>query len=116
MLNVISGDMPIDSGSVLLDGKELNKLKNFKRAQRIGRVFQNPAMGTCPSMTIWENLSIADNKGKNFGLSFGLNRQRKGFTVHSLNFWVWDLKNRLSTLQAHFRAVKDRHLHLLWRL
>ena len=70
MLNVISGDMPIDSGSVLLDGKELNKLKNFKRAQRIGRVFQNPAMGTCPSMTIWENLSIADKKGKNFGLSF----------------------------------------------
>ena len=63
MLNVISGDMPIDSGSVLLDGKELNKLKNFKRAQRIGRVFQNPAMGTCPSMTIWENLSIADNLG-----------------------------------------------------
>ena len=46
----------------MLDGKELNKLKNFKRAQRIGRVFQNPAMGTCPSMTIWENMSIADNK------------------------------------------------------
>ena len=104
MLNVISGDMPIDSGSVLLDGKELNKLKNFKRAQRIGRVFQNPAMGTCPSMTIWENLSIADNKGKNFGLSFGL------------NFWVWDLKTDFQLLQAHFRAVKDRHLHLLWRL
>ena len=76
MLNVISGDMPIDSGSVLLDGKELNKLKNFKRAQRIGRVFQNPAMGTCPSMTILENMSLADNKGKVFGLSRGTNKAR----------------------------------------
>lgn len=116
MLNVISGDMPIDSGSVLLDGKELNKLKNFKRAQRIGRVFQNPAMGTCPSMTIWENLSIADNKGKNFGLSFDSTVREKTFTVHSLNFWVWDLKTDFQPLQAHFRVVKDRRLHLLWRL
>ena len=98
MLNVISGDMPIDSGSVLLDGKELNKLKNFKRAQRIGRVFQNPAMGTCPSMTIWENLSIADNKGKNFGLSFGLNRQRKDFYRSQLELLGMGLENRLSTL------------------
>ena len=116
MLNVISGDMPIDSGSVLLDGKELNKLKNFKRAQRIGRVFQNPAMGTCPSMTIWENMSIADNKGKNFGLSFGLNRQRKDFYRSQLELLGMGLENRLQLLQAHFRAVKDRHLHLLWRL
>ena len=92
MLNVISGDMPIDSGSVLLDGKELNKLKNFKRAQRIGRVFKIPQWGTCPSMTIWENMSIADNKGKNFGLSFGLNRQRKDFYRSQLELWVWDLK------------------------
>ena len=98
MLNVISGDMPIDSGSVLLDGKELNKLKNFKRAQRIGRVFQNPAMGTCPSMTIWENMSIADNKGKNFGLSFGLNRQRKDFYRSQLELLGMGLENRLSTL------------------
>ena len=90
--------MPIDSGSVLLDGKELNKLKNFKRAQRIGRVFQNPAMGTCPSMTIWENLSIADNKGKNFGLSFGLNRQRKDFYRSQLELLGMGLENRLSTL------------------
>ena len=76
MLNVISGDMPIDSGSVLLDGKELNKLKNFKRAQRIGRVFQNPAMGTCPSMTILENMSLADNKGRFYGLGRGTNKAR----------------------------------------
>lgn len=55
MLNVISGDMPIDSGSVLLDGKELNKLKNFKRAQRIGRSFSKSRNG---------NLSVNDHMGK----------------------------------------------------
>ena len=107
MLNVISGDMPIDSGSVLLDGKELNKLKNFKRAQRIGRVFQNPAMGTCPSMTIWENLSIADNKGKNFGFSFGLNRQRKDFYRSQLELLGMGLENRLSTLAGSLSALDN---------
>ena len=113
MLNVISGDMPIDSGSVLLDGKELNKLKNFKRAQRIGRVFQNPAMGTCPSMTIWENLSIADNKGKNFGLSFGLNRQRKDFYRSQLELLGMGLENRLSTLAGSLSGGQRQALALI---
>ena len=97
MLNVISGDMPIDSGSVLLDGKELNKLKNFKRAQRIGRVFQNPAMGTCPSMTIWENLSIADNKG---------NRSQ-------LELLGMGLENRLSTLAGSLSGGQRQALALI---
>ncbi len=113
MLNVISGDMPIDSGSILLDGKELNKLKNFKRAQRIGRVFQNPAMGTCPSMTIWENLSIADNKGKNFGLSFGLNRQRKDFYRSQLELLGMGLENRLSTLAGSLSGGQRQALALI---
>ena len=113
MLNVISGDMPIDSGSVLLDGKELNKLKNFKRAQRIGRVFQNPAMGTCPSMTIWENMSIADNKGKNFGLSFGLNRQRKDFYRSQLELLGMGLENRLSTLAGSLSGGQRQALALI---
>ncbi len=97
MLNIISGDMPIDSGSVVLDGAALNGQKNFKRAKKIGRVFQNPSMGTCPSMTIWENMSIADNKGKTFGLSFGLNRQRKDFYRSQLELLGMGLENRLNT-------------------
>lgn len=97
MLNIISGDMPIDSGSVTLDGAVLNGQKNFKRARKIGRVFQNPSMGTCPSMTIWENMSIADNKGKTFGLSWGLNRQRKDFYCSQLELLGMGLENRLST-------------------
>ena len=62
MLNIISGDIEPDSGKVILDGDDITPQKNFNRANRIGRVFQNPSKGTCPSMTIWENLSIADNK------------------------------------------------------
>lgn len=97
MLNIISGSTAADSGKILLGGAEINKLKDYKRAMRIGRVFQDPAMGTCPSMTIWENLSIADNKGKRFGLSFGLNRARKVFYRSSLEFLGMGLEDRLDT-------------------
>ena len=97
MLNIISGDVEADSGSVTLDGVDLTGMKNFKRAKKIGRVFQNPSMGTCPSMTIWENMSIADNKGRMYGLSFGLNRQRKDFYRSQLELLGMGLENRLQT-------------------
>lgn len=113
MLNVISGDMPIDSGSVTLDNKPLNGMKNFKRAMKIGRVFQNPSMGTCPSMTIWENMSIADNKGKTFGLSFGLNRQRKDFYRSQLELLGMGLENRLSTPAGSLSGGQRQALALI---
>lgn len=113
LLNIISGSMPIDNGSVLLDGKELNKLKDYKRARKIGRVFQDPAMGTCPSMTIWENLSIADNKGKSFGLSFGLNRQRKDFYRSQLELLGMGLENRLSTPAGSLSGGQRQALALI---
>ncbi len=97
MLNIISGSVAVDGGKILLGGTEINNMKDYKRALRIGRVFQDPAMGTCSSMTIWENLSIADNKGKPFGLSFGLNRRRKDFYRSQLEFLGMGLENRLDT-------------------
>jgi putative ABC transport system ATP-binding protein len=51
-------------------------MKEYKRLQNIGRVYQNPAMGTCPAMTILENMSLADNKGKKFNLARGTNKNR----------------------------------------
>ena len=66
LLNIISGDVFPDSGKVVFSGEDITAMKNYKRASVIARVFQNPAMGTCPSMTIFENMSIADNKGKSF--------------------------------------------------
>lgn len=76
MLNIICGSIPVESGSILVNGKDISREKEFKRNERIGRVYQNPAMGTCPSMTILENMSLADNKGKTYGLSRGTNKDR----------------------------------------
>ncbi|MGN0414794.1 MAG: ABC transporter ATP-binding protein [Agathobacter sp.] len=76
MLNIICGSIPVDSGSIVVNGTEITKQKDFIRHRRIGRVFQDPSKGTCPSMTILENLSIADNKGKGYGLGRGTNKAR----------------------------------------
>ncbi|TDT61345.1 ABC transporter ATP-binding protein [Fonticella tunisiensis] len=75
LLNAISGAIEVDEGSIVLNGKEISNLPEFKRSRFIGRVFQNPAMGTSPSMTILENLSMAFNKGKRFGLTFGVSKR-----------------------------------------
>lgn len=113
MLNIISGDMPIDSGEIFLDNSCLNGKKNFKRAAKIGRVFQNPAMGTCPSMTIWENMSIADNKGKTYGLSFGLNKRRKDFYRSQLELLGMGLENRLSVPAGSLSGGQRQALALI---
>ena len=84
MLNLICGSMDMDKGSIYIDGKDISKEKEFKRAKYMGRVYQNPAMGTCPSMTILENMSLADNKGKFFGLSMGTDKKRIEFYKESL--------------------------------
>lgn len=76
MLNIICGSIPVESGSILLDGKDITNMKEFRRNEKIGRVYQNPALGTCPSMTILENMSLADNKGKRYGLKRGVNKNR----------------------------------------
>ena len=113
MLNIISGSMSVDGGKIILDGNEINNMKDYKRALKIGRVFQDPAMGTCPTMTIWENLSIADNKGKRFGLSFGLNRARKDFYRTKLEFLGMGLENRLDTPAGSLSGGQRQALALI---
>ena len=76
LLNIICGSIPIESGEVLVDGTPITKLKEYQRYASMGRVYQDPAAGTCPGLTMLENLSLADNKGKPFGLSRGVNRKR----------------------------------------
>ena len=76
MLNIICGSIPLEAGKILINGKDITREKEYKRNARIGRVYQNPAMGTCPSMTILENMSLADNKGKLYGLGRGTNKAR----------------------------------------
>ena len=76
MLNLICGSIGLDEGQILIDGKDITRQKEYKRLKRIGRVYQNPAMGTCPEMTILENFSMADCKGGFFGHQRGTDKKR----------------------------------------
>lgn len=96
MLNIICGSIPVDSGKILVGGKDITKKKEFFRHKKIGRVFQNPAMGTCPGMTILENMSLADNKGKRFGLSAGTSRDRIDYYREQLSKLKLGLEDKLN--------------------
>ena len=76
MLNILCGSIPVDQGTIEIGGVDITNMPEYKRQRRIGRVYQDPARGTCPHMTILENMSLADNKGKPFNLLPGTNRQR----------------------------------------
>ena len=97
LLNIICGSIPIESGSIVIHGKEITKAKDFRRYARIGRVFQNPATGTCPSMTILENMSLADNKGSSFNLRPGTNKKRIDHYRELLSQLGLGLENKLDT-------------------
>ena len=93
MLNIICGSIPLDSGRIIIGGKDITSMPEYRRQRRIGRVYQNPAMGTCPHMTILENMALADNKGKPFNLLPGTNRQRINYykeQLHSLGLGLED--------------------------
>lgn len=79
MLNIICGSIPVEGGEILINGEKINGLEDYKRYRKIGRVYQNPSMGTCPNLTMLQNLSLADNKGKRFGLGKGINYKRKEY-------------------------------------
>ena len=77
LLNIICGSIPIQGGDVIIDGESMLHKKEFMRYRRFGRVYQNPALGTSPNLTMFENLSLADNKGKAYDLSRGANHARR---------------------------------------
>ena len=77
MLNAIAGTFSVDSGSILIDGKDVTRLPEFKRAALLGRVFQDPMMGTAPTMQIQENLALAARRGKHRGLKWGITPQEE---------------------------------------
>ena len=77
MLNAIAGTFTVDSGSILIDGKDVTKLPEYKRAALLGRVFQDPMMGTAPTMQIQENLALAARRGQHRGLKWGITQQEQ---------------------------------------
>lgn len=97
MLNLVCGSLAPDSGRILFDGKDITKMSEFQRAKRIGRVFQDPKMGTCANLTILENMALADNKNKIFGLARGVNPKRIDYYRTLLEECEMGLENRLHT-------------------
>ena len=95
LLNIICGSIPLDEGRIIIGGKDITRIPEYKRQRRIGRVYQNPAMGTCPTMTILENMSLADNKGKAFNLRPGTNRQRLEYYRESLRSLGLGLEDKM---------------------
>ena len=95
LLNIICGSIPLDDGRIIIGGEDITKMPEYKRQRRIGRVYQNPSMGTCPSMTIAENMALADNKGKAFNLRPGTNKQRLEFYRESLRSLGLGLEDKM---------------------
>lgn len=95
MLNIICGSIPVDSGKIFVGDRDITRKKEFLRHKKIGRVFQNPATGTCPNMTILENMSLADNKGKQFGLSAGTGRERIDYYREQLSRLKLGLEDKM---------------------
>ena len=77
MLNAVAGVWTVDSGTISIGGTDVTRLPEFKRAKFIGRVFQDPMMGTAPSMQIIENLALAARRGQSRGLGWGITKAEK---------------------------------------
>ncbi len=95
MLNIICGSIPIEGGEVLIGGKNIAKMKDYQRYRTIGRVYQDPSMGTCPNLTMLENMSLADHKGGIFGLSRGINKTRENYYKEQLSILGLGLEDKM---------------------
>ncbi len=97
LLNLIGGSILADQGQILLNGKDISKLREEKRAIRIGRVYQNPSMGVSPSLTILENLSLADKKGERFTLKGLIKKNNVDKYIELLRDLDLGLESKLNT-------------------
>lgn len=97
MLNAVAGVWPVDSGAILIDGENISALPEHKRAPYLGRVFQDPRMGTVSDMEIVENLAIAARRGDRRGLSWGVKKSERIKYREMLARFDLGLEDRMST-------------------
>ena len=97
MLNAICGVWPLDSGSVIIDGVDVTKMPEYKRAAFLGRVFQDPMMGTAATMGIEENLALAYRRGKRRGLSWGISQKERELYREKLSMLGLGLEDRMTS-------------------
>lgn len=113
MLNIICGSIPFDSGEIVINGTNVGKMREYQRYRKIGRVYQNPALGTCPAMTILENMAMADNKGKIFGLTAGTSKKRIGDYKELLSTLNLGLENKLNVPVGQLSGGQRQAMALL---
>lgn len=97
LLNAVAGVWPVDGGSIVIDGNDITGLPDYKRAPFIGRVFQDPMMGTAPDMQLEENLALAYRRGKKLGLRWHINREERDMYRERLRELNLGLEDRLTT-------------------
>ncbi|MBO8129016.1 MAG: ATP-binding cassette domain-containing protein [Peptococcaceae bacterium] len=97
LLNVVAGVFPIDKGEILIEGRAVHKEPEHVRAAYIGRVFQDPNLGTAASMTIEENLALALRRGNRLGLRRGTGKKRRELFRERLKLLGLGLEDRLTT-------------------
>lgn len=112
LLNIISGFINEVHGDILLDGNSITKLPEHKKTQLISRVFQDPSLGTCPSMTVRENLSLALNKGNLLNLKKCL-RHKKSVIENLLEDISLDLKKYLDVQVKYLSGGQRQALSLI---
>jgi len=97
ILNAVAGVWPVDEGSIVLNGHDITGLPEYKRAKYIGRVFQDPMMGTAATMQIDENLALAKRRGQARGLRAGITSKEKAEFKELLKSLDLGLENRLTS-------------------
>ena len=113
MLNAVAGTFAVDAGTIAIDGKDVTYLPEHKRAQFIGRVFQDPMMGTAPTMQIEENLALAARRGKRRGLAWGITRAEREEYREKLKTLGLGLEDRMTSKVGLLSGGQRQALTLL---
>ena len=113
LLNIICGSIDVDDGKIIVNDTDITGKKDYLRHRRIGRVYQDPSKGTCPSMTILENMSIADNKGKPYGLARGVRKSRIAYYKELLAQLNLGLEDKLHTQVGSLSGGQRQAVSLL---
>ena len=96
LLNVTAGSLPVDEGAVVINGRNVTRQPEYRRAAGIARVFQDPAAGTAPHLTIDQNLAVAYDRGKRHTLARGLTKARRNEFRQHLATLEQGLENRMN--------------------
>ena len=113
MLNAVAGVLKPDEGSIVIDGIDVTNMPEHKRAKFLGRVFQDPMMGTAPDMGIEENMALAHRRGKSRGLKWGISKAEREMYKEELRVLDLGLEDRLTSKVGLLSGGQRQALTLL---